>query len=268
MSCIISTTTMNKYAVQTRAKGSAAVAATVLLAVSLVLTHPLTSYAEPIAGKDGRTPVAVVEQTARAALDIVKDKATSADQKKDKLQKLFTRATDVYTVSRLVLARNWKRLSENEQTEFQDVFCRHLSTTYGRNLDNYPNLDDFAEVAVKILGERKEARGDYTVMSKITRPNAADILVDYRLRKIRGNWKIIDVVIEGVSMISNFRSQFQDVVSKHGAKNLITQLREKEAKEQKVEAPPSGTEPASPGPLSATRPNTAAFNLTGGGSAP
>lgn len=202
-----------------------------LAAVAFVLA-PATSRAQPAPGKDGRTPVAVVEQTAEKALDIVRDTSTTAARKKDLLQKLFTQATDVYTVSRLVLARNWKQLSEDDQDEFQEVFCRHLSITYGRNLDNYPNLDDFSEVAVEITGEREEARGDHTVMSRITRPNAEPILVDYRLRNVHGDWKIIDVVIEGVSMISNFRSQFQDVVSKHGAKNLIGLLREKDAEQE------------------------------------
>lgn len=261
MSCITLTTRMNRFALHECVNRTAFACAAAVCGFALVLSSPATGYAGAAPGKDGRTPITVVEQTASRALDIVRDKTTSADQKKDMLQKLFTQATDVYTVSRLVLARNWKRLSESEQTEFQEVFCRHLSTTYGRNLDNYPNLDDFAQVAVEITGQRTEARGDYTVMSKITRPNGEPILVDYRLRNLHGSWKIIDVVIEGVSMISNFRSQFQDVVSKHGAKNLITRLREKDTKGEKAKLP-------SKEPTSAARPDPPAVDLAKRAAAP
>src|SRR5690606_3740746 len=109
----------------------------------------------------------------------------------------------------------------------------HLSNTYGKNVDSYRN-----EV-VKILGTRDEARGDVTVQTTIERGGKGDVFVDYRLRKIGGQWRIIDVVIERVSLVSNFRSQFQEVIAQGGPEQLISSLKQKNAKGEGAETAPA-----------------------------
>jgi phospholipid transport system substrate-binding protein len=103
------------------------------------------------------------------------------------------------------------------------LFRKYLVATYGDNIENY------AGETVEVLSGRKEARDDYTVMTKIARGGGqADLLVDYRLRKAEdGQWKIIDVIAEGISMVSNLRSQFQEVITREGTDGLLAQLREK-----------------------------------------
>ena len=128
------------------------------------------------------------------------------------------------TVARLVLARNWKQLSPEQQKDFVEEFKKHLSMTYGKNVETYNN--ERAEVT----GDRAEPGGDWTVKTKIVRPGAADVLLDYRLRQEDGGWKVIDVIIEGVSLVANFRAQFQEIVSNQGPQKLIDLLREKNAK--------------------------------------
>ena len=87
-----------------------------------------------------------------------------------------------------------------------------------------------------VIGDRAEARDDWTVKTKIVRPNAEDILVDYRLRKEDGEWRVIDVIIEGVSLVANFRSQFQEIISRDGAAKLIELLHEKNAKGESLKS--------------------------------
>jgi len=90
---------------------------------------------------------------------------------------------------------------------------------------------------VQITGDRDEGRGDWTVQTKIIRPQGgADILVDYRLRQIDGNWKVIDLIIERVSLVSNFRSQFQEVMANGGIEKLLQLLREKNAAGQPLKS--------------------------------
>src|SRR4029450_13874135 len=101
-----------------------------------------------------------------------------------------------------------------------EEFKRHLSVTYGRNVDNYNNEK------VRIMSERQASQGDVVLPPKILRGgHSAGVLVDYRLRQPDGQWKIIDVVVEGVSLVSNFRSQFQDIVSSGGPERLVALLR-------------------------------------------
>lgn len=170
------------------------------------------------------TPAAVVQQTADDVIAVLQNKELTSEQRRQKIEEIVYTRFDFKTLSRLVLARNWRTLTPEQQEAFVTEFKRHLSVTYGKNVESYNN-----ERAV-VTGDRQEARGDWTVKTKITRPTAADILVDYRLRKDGGTWQVIDVIIEGVSMVANFRSQFQEIISRDGAVKLIDLLREKNAK--------------------------------------
>jgi phospholipid transport system substrate-binding protein len=174
------------------------------------------------AAADG--PTAAVQETADAVVAVLANKSLGADQKRAQIEQIVYAHFDFTTLSKLVLARNWKQLSPAQQHDFVEEFKRHLSVTYGRNVESYND-----EHAV-ITGDREESNGDWTVKTKIIRPNAADVLVDYRLRKQDGGWQVIDVIIEGVSLVANFRSQFQEILTGSNADNLIKLLREKNAK--------------------------------------
>ena len=146
-------------------------------------------------------------------------------------------------MAKLVLARNLSRFSDAEQVQFQHEFRRHLSVTYGDSVDSYKNEE------VVITGDREEARGDVTVKSKIARSGGGDdILVDYRLRQANGDWKIIDFVVEGVSLVANFRSQFQDLLANQTPAQLIALIHEKN---QRGEIIGPKIKPKAPDPLPA-----------------
>jgi phospholipid transport system substrate-binding protein len=174
------------------------------------------------AAEDG--PRQVVESTASAVIAVLNQKELPTDEKRTRIEGIVYANVDFDTLSRLVLARNWKRFDERQQDDFKREFKRHLSVTYGNNINEYRNE------SVAILSDREEARGDWTVHTKIVRAaGGQDFLVDYRLRRRDGTWKIIDVVVEGVSMVANFRSQFQSILSSGGPDRLLKLLREKNA---------------------------------------
>jgi phospholipid transport system substrate-binding protein len=174
------------------------------------------------AGAADHTPSQVVDGLAGQVIPILQNASLTSDQKRDRIEQIAYQAMDFETLSKLVLARNWSKFSPAQQTEFVAQFKRHLSVTYGRNVDSYHNEK------VQILGERTEGNGDCTVHTKILRGgHSDDIVVDYRLRQHSSDWKIIDVIVEGVSLVSNFRSQFQDVVANGGPDRLLTLLKEK-----------------------------------------
>lgn len=205
---------------------SAARNALALVACGLVLALVVR------AGAADATPSQVVDGLANQVLPILQDKSLSSDQKRDRIEQIAYTAMDFDTLSKLVLARNWAKFSREQQGEFVAEFKRHLSVTYGRNVDNYHNEK------VQILGERQATRGDVVVQTKILRGgHSDDVLVDYRLRQHDGQWKIIDVVVEGVSLVSNFRSQFEDIVATGGPDKLIALLKEKNIKGEPLQGP-------------------------------
>jgi len=175
-------------------------------------------------------PREVVEQTSEQVIAVLNEPGLSREARRERVEAIVIANMDFPTVSRLVLARNWSRFSPQQQEEFMREFQRHLAATYGRRLDEYQNE------TVTILSDRREANGDWTVRSKIVRgaDGRNDILVDYRLREIAGQWKIIDFIIEQVSLVANFRAQFQDMVARGGPEHVLQVLREKTAKGEAI----------------------------------
>jgi phospholipid transport system substrate-binding protein len=194
------------------------------LAVALALLCSLVPSPARAEAPDAR---AFVQATADQVLVVLKDQGLSPEQKVKQIEEVAYARFDFDTMARLVLARNWAKLSPAQQKEFVQEFRRHLSVTYGKNVENYRNE------TIEITSDREEARGDWTVKTKILR-SGDDIMVDYRLRKADGQWKIIDVVIERVSLVANFRSQLQDVVATKGADEMLRMLREKNAAGQSI----------------------------------
>jgi phospholipid transport system substrate-binding protein len=170
-------------------------------------------------------PKSVVQANADKIIAVLSNESLSKEQKRQQVEDIVVSGVDFTTLSKLVLARNWSKFTPEQQQEFMTEFRRHLSQTYGRRLDQYRNEK------IQVVNERTESNGDVTVKSRILRGGSgADVDLDYRLRKIDGHWKIIDFVIEQVSLVSNFRSQFQDIVASGGPEKLLAVLREKTAK--------------------------------------
>jgi phospholipid transport system substrate-binding protein len=190
----------------------------------IALYAAATLFVAALVARADDAPRLVVRQITDAVVAVLQDKSLSADQKRAKIEDTVKNYVDFETMSRLVLARNWNTLTDQQQKDFTEEFKEHLAVTYGKNVESYNNEK------VQITGDRDEGRGDWTVQTKILRPaGGGDILVDYRLRQKDGTWKIIDVVIEHVSLVSNFRSQFQDIMANGGIERLLKLLREKNA---------------------------------------
>ncbi len=171
------------------------------------------------------TPREVVQTTADQVLAVLAEQGLSKEARRDKVKAIVMQHTDFDVLCRLVLARNWSRFTPEQLEEFKREFENHLTATYGRRLDDYRNEK------IAIVGDRREANGDWTVQSRVLRGGGSqDFVVDYRLRQANGQWKVIDVIPEHVSMVANFRSQFQEIISSGGPEKLLRVLREKTAK--------------------------------------
>jgi phospholipid transport system substrate-binding protein len=191
-----------------------------LLLPALALLLPLTAAAAPASDADRNAAVATVNATVDSVLAVLHDEKLALEQKRNAIEGIAYERFDFNTISRLVLARNWRRMTPAQREQFEQEFKRHLSVTYGDNLDSY------GDEKVEITDSRAERNGDVTVRSRIV-SDGDPIAVDYRLRSRDGSWYVIDVIIEGVSLLSNFRSQTQEIISAEGPDGLIQKLREK-----------------------------------------
>jgi len=173
---------------------------------------------------DAEDPRAFIQETADQVLGVLKNPRLDSDAKIAAIEKIAYARFDFDTISRLVLARNWRKLTPEQRERFTREFKKHLSVTYGKNVDSYANE------TIEIIGDREDPRGDHTVQTRIVRGSRAeDILVDYRLRPKDGRWRVIDVVVERISLVSNFRSQLQEIISRDGIETMLEMLAKKNA---------------------------------------
>lgn len=192
-----------------------------LLTTAVLVSSLTTARAEE--------PRDFVQVTADRVLVVLKDPNLDSDAKVAAIEQIAYARFDFNIISRLVLARNWRKMSPAQQKTFVEEFKKHLSVTYGKNVDS------FANERIEITGDREEPRGDWTVQTKIVRgSNAEDILVDYRLRPKGDSWRVIDVVVERISLVSNFRSQLQEIISSDGVDEMLTMLAEKNASGESI----------------------------------
>jgi phospholipid transport system substrate-binding protein len=166
---------------------------------------------------------AVIAETIEEVLAVLRDESRPTEDRIRSLEQIVYGRFDLYVMSRLVLARNWKRFSEEQKEQYVEEFKQYLTNSYGNRIERYDQQE------VKIVGEREEPRGDVVVQTKILGGEFEGALVDYRLRKQGSDWRVIDVVIEGISMVSNYRDQFKSIVSSGGPELLLEKLKQKNA---------------------------------------
>jgi phospholipid transport system substrate-binding protein len=165
---------------------------------------------------------ATMEKTVSDVLVILGDKSLSLQTKRDRIQAIAYERFDFETMSKLVLKRDWKKFDAAQQQEFVKEFREHLSARYGENLGRYENEK------VEVTSHHAETNNDVSVKTVIRGGKFDGTPVDYRLRNA-SEWRVIDVVIENVSLVSSFRTQFADVLAKGGPAGVLAKLKERNA---------------------------------------
>jgi phospholipid transport system substrate-binding protein len=164
---------------------------------------------------------------------VLQDPHLTKLQRSLNMRQLAAEIIDFPTLSRLTMAQNWRGLSDQQRGEFIVELKRHLSATYAHTTDDYANDEEFI-----VDADRQEPDGDWTIYTRIVgskRENSnQDVTkVDYRLRRIDNRWKVIDVTIDNVSLVSNFRAQFKEIMANDGFDHLLQLLRDKNADDDK-----------------------------------
>lgn len=168
----------------------------------------------------------LVKQTAEDVLATIKnDKDIQAGNQ----QKIFALAEekilpnfDFDRVCRMVLGKNWKAATPEQQAAFQKEFRSLLLRTYATALGKYRNQ----VIEYKPLRAEPDAK-NVSVKTQILQPGGQPIAVDYSLVKVEGGWKVYDIVIESVSLVTNYRSQFSNEIRTNGLDSLNKKLAEK-----------------------------------------
>jgi phospholipid transport system substrate-binding protein len=193
-----------------------------LFALGMMILLVLTGWTSLSAAL---SPMEALKIPIENVLSLLKDpKYKDPDQRQQQRDKIFaiTRKLFDYTeMSKRTLARNWKSFSPEEQLQFVDVFADHLSNSYMDKIQG-----EYKGETVIFLGQEMVADGKALVTTKVQR-QSGDISVDYSMMLVDNQWRVYDVNIEGVSLIKNYRTQFDQILVKESPTQLIERLKKK-----------------------------------------
>jgi phospholipid transport system substrate-binding protein len=170
-------------------------------------------------------PADQVRQTADKLLEILKDPQLKGESKKserrNKLKEVLYERFDFTEMAKRSLGSEWRRRSPEEQKEFVKVFTALLERAYLDKIESY-NGESF-----QYLKEREDDNNYAQVDTKLVDNKGQEFSINYRLYNMKGNWKVYDVVIENVSLVNNYRAQFNRVLTKSSYEELVNRMKGK-----------------------------------------
>jgi phospholipid transport system substrate-binding protein len=166
---------------------------------------------------------AMLKSKLDAAIAVLQKKDLDQQKKNEQLVEIVTPIFDFHLMAKLSLGRkHWPGLSEEKQNEFTDLFVKRLRASYLEKLSLYTDEKVFFNEPVQ---NKSKVRIPTQLIS-----NNNSISMIYKLYKSKNDWKIYDIEIEGVSIISTYRSQFDQVLSKGTIDELMQRLEKPENK--------------------------------------
>jgi phospholipid transport system substrate-binding protein len=179
----------------------------------------------PVSAQDSE-PEALVKKITEEVLAALKTDKQLAAGDREKAVKLAEEKilphVDFEEATRLAVGRGWKEASPEQRKKLIAEFRSMLVRTYSNAIGTYEGQ------TMKVLPSRvKPGEGEATVRNQFLRPGGKPILIDYSMRKTDSGWKIYDIVVEGVSLVLTYRSEFDAVVKQEGVDGLIKRLGQK-----------------------------------------
>lgn len=196
-----------------------------IVSISFVFLMCVTSLAY------SRQPVDALRGFIDRCVNIMKDpKYLDADQKdqhRERIWEVIHEFFDFTELAKRTIGHSWSIFTPDQRKEFTDVFAEFLGNMYLDKIDGKSE-----EQSVIYWSEEMITDSKALVRTKIA-TGTREIPVGYRVKKHNGTWKVYDVSIDGVSLVRNYRAQFQKILSKQSPGYLITRLKEKIKQQEK-----------------------------------
>jgi len=177
-------------------------------------------------------PMAQLKSTIDKALEILSNeelkKPENIPERRELLKQIIHERFDFEEMSKRSLALHWSKRSLEERKEFVSLFGELLERSYIKKIERYSNE--------KVLYIDESIEDNYAVVkTKVITNKGNEIPINYRLMKVDSKWLIYDVVIEGVSLIKNYRTQFNKIIRNHSYEMLVKRMKNKLEEEKALE---------------------------------
>lgn len=191
-----------------------------LIAVFLIgVLGAVSAFAEEDSTATARQ---VVEKFQAELIDVMKNgKQLGYAGRYDRLNNPVSNSHDLTKIARIVVGKEWEKLSEDQQQKLVDVFSRLSIASYAHN------FKDYAGETFVFDSEEETARGGVVVHSHLKVPDDKDVKFDYMLKEKGKSWRIINIIANGVSDLALKRSEYTTILQREGFDALITKINEK-----------------------------------------
>lgn len=188
-----------------------------VLSSLMFLSDPVSSMAGP--------PTDQIKATVDNAVALLRESGNTtaaAKDRREQLRQILFARFDFSEMARRALGAHWRRRTATEQQEFVQLFTELLERQYAGIIESY------TDEKIVYVGERTD--GAFAeVNSKIFTAKGQELSINYKAQLVGQEWKVYDVIAEEISLVNNFRSQFNRVISSSSYEELVRRLREKQA---------------------------------------
>jgi len=169
-----------------------------------------------ITAGDFTNPTARVKDSVEKVILILKDDSLAREIRWKKIGAVIDKSFDFRSMSQSILATNWKTATPAEREKFIEFFSQYIEETYRAKIESYTNQK------IEYTGET--INGKRAVVETLIITDSAEIPVNYKLKNNDGTWFAYDVVIEGISLVNNYRSTFSAIVKNDGMDGLLNDI--------------------------------------------
>lgn len=186
----------------------------------------LMLFISPLQAKAG-LPLDTVQGHVNNVLDVLRDPALQGEANKEakekKIESIADQMFDYVVLSRLTLGRGWKEFNKEQQKEFVSLYRSILEKAYMDKILSY--TDEKVLFDKEMMLSENKAEVQTKIITKST-----EIPINYRVYLKDGQWRVYDVIIEGISLIQNYRTQFREILANNPPEEVLKILREKTGK--------------------------------------
>ncbi len=160
-----------------------------------------------------------IRELGNRAIATLQTPGMNLEEREAHFRGLLREGFDVRFIGRFVLGAHWRRASREQQRDYLELFSDYVLQVYSTRLEGY------AGETITVISERPAGAKDVIVRTRIDRPSGPPIEADWRVRTTENRYRIIDVMVAGISMVITQRSEFSAVIQRNGLEGLIAVLR-------------------------------------------